>query len=104
MAFDLVGQMRRLFVLHEHLVAVKPGAVVPIGPPAGDHRQFPRLTPFAGGDLKSPAAFPTEPALGRGDEQVQRKLPCVREYQVVVTVIVEVNPPQAVVMALFIDN
>ena len=104
MALDLVRQVRRLFILREHLPGAKPDAVVPVRPAAGDERNRPGFAASGAGDLERPAAFPPQPTLGRGDEQVQSRLRFVREKQVVVTVVVEVNEPQAVVASLFIDN
>ena len=99
-----VRPIRGLFVLHPHLSRLEPDSVVSVRATAHDHRQVPRRAACAAADLKCPAAFPTQPALRSGDEQVQSKLPLVRKYDVVVAVVIDVNETQAVVTALRIND
>src|SRR6266508_2235434 len=92
--------MRGLFVLHPHLSCLKPDSVVSVCAAPYNHRQFPRLASFAAAYFKRPAAFPTQPALRSGDEQVQGKSLLVREKDVVVVVFIDIPATQINVPAL----
>src|SRR2546428_11103825 len=95
-----VRPMRGLLVLHPHLSCLKPNAVISVRAAAHNPRQLPRLAPFAAANFKRPAAFPTQPALWRGDEQVQCEPLLVRENDIVVAVVIDVNETQAIVTTL----
>ena len=96
--------MRGVLVLHPHRAALEPDAVVRVLAAAHNHRHLVRIAALPGAKFLRPAQQPIHVAMFHRNEQMNRIGLLVGKQHVIETVVVQVNEPQAVVVALLVHN